>query len=121
MISEIFFKPIRSAFDVAERAMVKHTPIEKTEEEILDTVQALHRATESIERHVEVIEGLATSVEPLTNSVNQLTATMVDLVALLGPMAAAEHGVRTAEREVHNMGHFLGRHGRGSIEETHPD
>ena len=76
-------------------------PLEETERETLEAVEALERVTESIEHHVEVIEGLATSVGPLTESVNQLTATMQQLVELLGPMAAAE-------REVHKAEHFFG-------------
>lgn len=95
---ETIFRPLRSLLDVAEHAVTIHTPLEKTEEDILDTVKALHRATESIERHVQVIEGLATSVGPLTESVNELTSTMTSLVEVLGPLAAAEQGVKDVER-----------------------
>jgi len=37
-------------------------PLEETEHETLEAVEALERVTVSIERHVEVIETLATSV-----------------------------------------------------------
>lgn len=110
---EIVFKPLRSFLDLAEHGVVAHTPLEKTEEDILDTVRALHRATESIEHHVEVIESLATSVGPLTESVSDLTETMTSLVAVLGPLAAAE-------REVKDVEHFFSRH-RHKHEASPPD
>ena len=97
---EFFFRPLRSVLGAAEHEVT--TPLEDTEREILDAVEAIHRATDSIEHHVEVIEGLATSVRPLTDSVNHLTATMADLVTLLAPVAKAEHGV---ERVEHLFGH----------------
>lgn len=102
---DFFFRSLHSAFEVAERQVAERTPLAKTEEDILDAVQAIHRATDSIEHHVEVIEGLATSVGPLTNSVNELTAAMVDLVGLMAPIGAAEHGVQETE-------HFFRRFGR---------
>lgn len=108
LMLDLFFKPLRSLLGVAEHEVSAHTPFERTEEEILDSVRAVQRVTDSIEHHVAVIEGLATSVGPLTDSVDRLTATMADLVALLGPMAAAEHGVQTVE-------HFFSRH------RHHPD
>jgi hypothetical protein len=93
---DILVRPLRSFLGAAEHEVA--TPLEDTEREILDAVNAIHRATDSIEHHVEVIESLATSVGPLTDSVNQLTATMVDLVALLAPMGEAQHGVKRVER-----------------------
>jgi hypothetical protein len=100
---DLFFKPLRSILGVAEQEAETLAPIEETEKQILDAVNALHEATESIERHVEVIEQLATSVDPLKDSVNNLTATMVDLVKVLAPLAAAE-------REAGKIEHFFGRH-----------
>lgn len=88
--------PIRTVRRAVESEV--STPLEETEHEILDAVDAIHRATDSIERHVEVIDGLASSVGPLTDSVDRLTATMRDLVELLAPMAAAERDVQRAER-----------------------
>jgi ABC-type transporter Mla subunit MlaD len=104
---DFIFRPLRAALGAAEHEV--SAPIAEGEHEILDTVTAIHRATESIEHHVQVIEGLATSVTPLTDSVNQLTATMRDLVAILAPMGEAEHDV---EHGVQRVEHFfgIGRH-----------
>lgn len=101
---DFFLKPLRSLLGASEREVAAHSPFEQTEENILDTVNAVREATDSIEHHVEVIETLATSVGPLTESVNRLTTTMADLVTILGPLAAAEHGVESVER------HFFRRH-----------
>lgn len=89
-------RPLRSVLGVAEHEVV--TPVARSERNIADAVNAVHRAADSIEHHVEVVEGLATSVGPLTESVNQLTETMAELVKLLSPMAVAE---RDAERVEH--------------------
>ena len=98
---------LRSFLGVAEHEAAKTTPVQKTEEELPDIAHAIKGATESIDHNVDVIEQLAeqlaTSVDPLKDSVNNLTATMNDLVKLLGPIAAAERGV-------HDVGHFFGRH-----------
>jgi hypothetical protein len=53
----------------------------------------------------EAIGQLATSVGPSKDSVNHLNATMNDLVDILGPFDAAERGV-------HDVEHFFGRHRR---------
>ncbi|OAI40179.1 hypothetical protein AYO39_01860 [Actinobacteria bacterium SCGC AG-212-D09] len=100
---DFLFRPIRSALGSVERDA--SAPIVEGEREILDVVNAIHRATDSIERHVEVIERLATSIDPLKESVNQLTATMSDLVGIVAPMGAAEQQVEHASDEVR---HFLG-------------
>ena len=99
-VLDFVLRPVRSVLGAEHEAS---KPLEDTEREILDAVNAIHRVADSIEHEVEVIEGLATSVGPLTDSVNQLTATMVDLVALLAPMGEAEHGVERVE-------HFFGFH-----------
>src|SRR5205823_2106569 len=116
---DVLFRPLRAALGTAEHE-VAHSPLQRTEEDILDTVNALRRATDSIEHHVEVIESLATSVTPLTESVNTLTATMTQLVAVLAPLAAAERGVAAAERGIHEAEHevkgierLFGRHRHG--------
>jgi hypothetical protein len=96
-VLEFIFRPLRSVLGAVEHEVARSTPIEETEQGILDAVNAIQRATDSIERHVEVIEGLATSVGPLTDSVDRLTATMADLVSLLAPMGAAEHEVQRFE------------------------
>jgi hypothetical protein len=96
---EFLVRPLRSALGVAEHDFV--APVERSEHEIADAVNALHRAADSIEHHIEVVEGLATSVSPLTESVNRLTETMAELVKLLAPMA-------TAERDVERVEHLFG-------------
>jgi len=101
---EILFRPLRSALGLAEEEA--NAPLAGPERELLDAVEAIHRATDSIERHVEVIEGLATSVTPLTESVNSLTATMAELTAMLAPLGKAEHEVQQIE---HRFG-FRRRH-----------
>lgn len=107
-IINLAFRPLRLVARLAEQEL--STPLEETEHDVLNAVNAIHRATVSIEHHVEVIEGLATSVGPLTDSVNHLTATMRDLVGLLEPMAAAERGVKRAEREVERAERFVRFH-----------
>ena len=107
-IVDLAFLPLRLVARLAERELA--SPLEETERDVLNAVNAIHRAALSIEHHVEVIEGLATSVGPLTDSVNQLTGTMGDLVALLGPMAAAERGIERAGREVERAERFFRFH-----------
>ena len=92
---DFVFRPLRQVLGAGEQEVTR--PFDETEHEILDAVEAIHRASDSIDHHVEVIEGLATSVGPLTESVDRLTATMADLVSILGPLAGAEHDVRRAE------------------------
>ncbi len=104
---ESLIRPLRAALGAAERELT-HSPLVHTEEEILDTVRALHRATESIEHHVAVIESLATSIQPLTDSVNNLTATMSQLVSDLGPLAGAEREVKEVEHGIKGL--FSRRH-----------
>jgi hypothetical protein len=112
---DFVFNPLRSILRGAEHEVEEITPVQKTEQDILATVQAVERATDSIEHHVEVIERLATSVDPLKDSVNNLTATMRDLVNILGPIAAAEH-------EAHGVERFFGRHHeQPDAVEQHPD
>jgi hypothetical protein len=108
---ELMFWPLRSILGGAGRDVHE---LEDTDREILGGVEAIRHATTSIEHQVEVIGVLATSVGPLTESVDRLTSAMQDLVKLLGPMAAAEHGVQTAERDVERAEHFFGfrRHQR---------
>lgn len=93
---EFLVRPLRSALGVVEHEVV--TPVGRTERDIADAVNAVHRAADSIEHHVEVVEGLAMSVGPLTESVNSLTETMAELVKLLSPMAAAERDAERVER-----------------------
>jgi hypothetical protein len=93
---EILFRPLRSALGVAEHEAT--APLAEPERELVDAVQAIHRAADSIDHHVQVIEGLATSVGPLTDSVDRLTATMADLTAILAPLGKAEHEVGQIER-----------------------
>jgi hypothetical protein len=106
-VLDFVFRPLRQVLG-AEVSK----PFDETEHQILDAVQAIHRASDSIDRHVAVIEGLATSVGPLTESVNQLTATMADLVTILAPLAGAEQDVRRAERFLRFRRHE--REGAGS-------
>ncbi len=111
MLVELVTLPIRSAFGVARSVLgaAEHdviAPLEgtlETETHILDAVTAIRHATASIEQHVEVIDTLANSVAPLGASVDRLTDTMHELVALLAPMG-------TAERGLHNVERFFGRH-----------
>jgi hypothetical protein len=107
-ILDLALRPLRFAARLAENELM--APLEATEHEVLDAVNAIQRATVSIEHHVEVIEGLATSVGPLTDSVNQLTGTMRDLVTMLAPMAAVEHGVKQAGHEVERAERFFRLH-----------
>ena len=101
---EFVIGPIRSVLGVTEREVVESVQEARDiEANMLDAVQAIENATASIEHHVEVIETLATSVDPLRASVDRLTDTMQELVAVLHPVA-------TAERDVHRMGRFFGRH-----------
>jgi len=95
-------------------------PLEETERETLEAVEALERVTESIEHHVEVIETLATSVGPLTASVDRLTDTMQELVKMLGPIAAAEREMQRAELGVEEAEHLFGflRHRKPAEPET---
>jgi len=104
-IVDLAFAPLRFMARLVEHELAR--PLEETEHDVLDGVNAIRHATDSIEHHVEVIEGLATSVGPLTEAVHQLTATMNDLVALLAPMAAAEGGVKRAERDVERAERFF--------------
>ncbi len=103
----LVFAPVRYVLRQAGGEI--STPLEETEEKVLDAVRAIHRATDSIEHHVEVIEGLATSVGPLTASVDALTQTMRDLVILMAPMAAAERGAQKVGREVQRAEHEVQR------------
>ena len=57
---DFVLKPIRSVVRAMDQDALK--PLEETEHETLEAVEALERVTVSIERHVEVIETLATSV-----------------------------------------------------------
>jgi hypothetical protein len=102
-VFDFVLKPVRSVVRAVNEDALR--PIEQTERETLEGVEALERATASIEHHVEVIESLATSVGPLTASVDRLTDTMQDLVKILEPLAGmereighAEHGIQEAER-----------------------
>ncbi len=74
-------------------------PLKRTEQDPLDAVRAIDRATRSTEHHVEVIESLLTSVVPLTDSINRLTETMRELVAMLAPLADEEARARRGERD----------------------
>jgi hypothetical protein len=56
------FWPVRAARRMVQSEVT--SPLEDTERDVLDRVEAIHRATDSIEHHVEVIETLATSVRP---------------------------------------------------------
>jgi methyl-accepting chemotaxis protein len=95
---------IRSILGVTESAVVESVrDTRDIEANLLGAVQAIESATASIEQHVAVIEGLATSIDPLRASVEGLTASMQDIVALMAPVAAAE-------RDVHRVGNFFGRH-----------
>jgi uncharacterized protein YoxC len=111
-------KPVRSVVRAVNQDALR--PLEETERDTLEGVEALERATASIEHHVEVIESLATSVGPLTDSVNRLTDTMQDLVKMLGPIAAMEHEVGRAEHGVQEAEHFFGfrRHKKSSEPEA---
>jgi hypothetical protein len=103
---------LRSFLGIAEHEAAETTPVQKTEEDLPAVAHAIKGVTESIEHNVAVIEQLAeqltTTVGPLKDSVDNLTATMTDLLKLLGPIAAAERGV-------HDVEHFFGRH------RHHPD
>lgn len=103
---DFVLKPVRSVVRAVNQDALR--PLEETERDTLEGVQALERATASIERHVEVIESLATSVGPLTESVDRLTDTMQDLVKMLGPIAAMEHEMGRAEHGVQEAEHFFG-------------
>lgn len=103
---DFVLKPVRSAVRAVNTDALR--PLEQTERDTLEGVQALERATASIERHVEVIESLATSVGPLTDSVDRLTDTMQDLVKMLEPIAAMEHDMGRAEHGVQEAEHFFG-------------
>ena len=92
---DFVFRPLRQVLGAGEHEVSK--PFDEPEHELLDAVEAIHRASDSIDHHVQVIEGLATSVGPLTDAVDRLTATMADLVALLAPLADAEHEAHRAE------------------------
>jgi hypothetical protein len=100
--------PVRLARRAIENEVT--TPLEDTENQVLEGVKAIHRASDSIEHHVEVIETLATSVKPLTDSVDAHNATMRDLVGILGPLAAAEHGLAHADEGVVKAERFFGFH-----------
>jgi hypothetical protein len=106
VVFDFVLRPVRSVVRAVNEDALK--PIEQTEHQTLQGVEALERATASIERHGEVIETLATSVGPLTESVDRLTETMQDLVKMLGPIAGAEREVGRAEHGVQEAEHFFG-------------
>jgi hypothetical protein len=106
VVFDFVLKPVRSAVRAVNADALR--PLEQTERETLEGVEALERATASIEHHVEVIESLATSVGPLTESVERLTDTMQDLVKMLAPIAAMERDMGRAEHGVQEAEHFFG-------------
>jgi predicted nuclease with TOPRIM domain len=103
---DFVLKPVRSVVRAVNEDALR--PLEETERDTLEGVEALERATASLERHVEVIESLATSVGPLTESVDRLTDTMQDLVKMLGPIAEMEREMGRAEHGVEEAEHFFG-------------
>jgi ABC-type transporter Mla subunit MlaD len=101
---DIVTGPLRSLLGTVERDVV--TPLRETTElddQLVDAVQAIHRAAESMERHVEVVETLAQSVPALTESVNALVVELNSLLKVIAPVAAVE-------QEVGRIGHLFGRH-----------
>jgi|SRR5579884_651081 len=97
--------PLRAALRTAERDIERTVPvhdIERIQRHVLETAEAIRRATESIESHVAVIETLATSIAPLTESVNRLTAQLAEINTVLKPVAAVE-------RDVSRLEHLFGR------------
>jgi hypothetical protein len=101
-----FVRSLRAFLGDAEREVMEHTPLAETrdiEANMLEAVQAVHRATDSIERHVEVIETLAQSLPPLTESVTVLSTQISELLRLTAPIASAE-------REVSRIEHLFSRH-----------
>ncbi|HTP19329.1 MAG TPA: hypothetical protein VMJ65_06970 [Solirubrobacteraceae bacterium] len=103
---DFVLKPVRSVVRAVNEDALR--PLEQTEHDTLEGVEALERATASIEHHVEVIESLATSVGPLTASVDRLTDTMQDLVKILEPLAGMEREMGHAEHGVQEAEHFFG-------------
>jgi ABC-type transporter Mla subunit MlaD len=101
---DIVTGPLRSLLGTVERDVV--TPLRETTElddQLVDAVQAIHRAAESMERHVEVVETLANSVPGLTDSVNALVAELNSLLKVIAPVAAVE-------ADLGKLGHLFGRH-----------
>jgi hypothetical protein len=77
--------------------------IEGIQERVLETGEAIRKATEQIESHVEVLEALASSVPQLTEAVALLTVQLGGIVEVLRPVAAME-------ADVAKVGRLFGRH-----------
>jgi hypothetical protein len=105
--------PLRVLLGSIERE-VEHTipvkGIEGIQERVLETGEAIRKATEQIEQHVEVLESLASSVPQLTEAVGLLTVQLGGIVEVLRPVAAME-------ADVAKVGRLFGRH-RGDAPAT---
>jgi conjugal transfer/entry exclusion protein len=105
---DIVFAPARAVLGAAERD-IEHTlpvrDIERIQTRVLDTAEAIRRATESIETHIEVIERLANSIQPLYESVDRLTTQMSELNTVLGPLAGVERDAEKIEGFFHRHRH----------------
>jgi hypothetical protein len=109
---DIALAPLRSLLGAAEQEAEHVFPVrdlEDVEQRVLETAQAVRRATESIEAHVAVVETLATSLPPLTEAVTQLTVQLGEILKLTAPLAALEHDVGAAERRISRVEHLFGR------------
>jgi chromosome segregation ATPase len=105
---DLVFAPARALLGAAERDVERTLPvrdIEHIQSRVLDTAEAIRRATDSIESHIEVIETLANSIQPLYESVDRLTAQMGELNAVLAPLAGIEHDAERVEGFFHRHRH----------------
>src|ERR1700678_4328275 len=101
--------PLRAVLGSVEREAEHAIPVKEIQgiqERVLETGEAIRKATESIEAHVEVLESLASSVPQLTDAVGLLTVQLGGIVEVLKPVAAME-------ADVAKVGHLFGRRNKG--------
>ena len=98
--------PLRAILGSVEREAEHAIPvkgIQQIELRVLETGEAIRKATEQIEQHVEVLESLASSVPQLTEAVALLTVQLGGIVEVLRPVAAME-------ADVAKVGRLFSRH-----------
>lgn len=120
---DLAFGPIRSVLGGAEHEaeheverVLPVTEVEGIQEQILEGMNALRRATESIAAHVEVVDALAAALPPMTEAVTALTVRLGELMEVLAPIAAVEQELDRAERDVARATHFFKRRPRTTEE-----
>ena len=92
--------PLRGLLGSIEEQAEEAFPVqglEEVQEGILDTEQAIRKATESIAAHVAVLETLAASLPQLTGAVEGLSEQLATITTVLAPVAGAERRVAGLE------------------------